>query len=102
MFQMSKKLFHECWPQIAAHIEAAKHAKSAGSDAAPASSPSTAAEAGYMLGVAIGYALKLDYPTMAPVSSSVPYWRADACGGDMNWPRVAPSPVPLRLDSHLV
>ena len=68
MFQMSKELFYQCWPLIAAQIKAKKYARSTSSDPTPESSSSTAAEAGYMLGVAIGYALKLDYPTSGPVS----------------------------------
>lgn len=96
MFQMSKQLFEQCWPVIAAQIEAEKSFADAGSGTAPALSPGTAAEAGYVLGVAIGYALQVENVAGAPVSISVPGWRADACG-DLNWPHIAASRTPQFL-----
>jgi hypothetical protein len=102
MFQMSKQLFDQCWPVIAAQIAAEKSAADGGearNDTVRAPSPGTAAEAGYVLGVAIGYALQVDYAAGAPVSISVPGWRADACG-DMNWPHVVSPRMPQTLASR--
>lgn len=99
MFQMSKQLFDQCWPVIAAQIEAERTAADAGKHTVPAPSPGSAAEAGYVLGVAIGYALQVDLVAGAPVSISVPGWRADACG-DMNWPHIAASRTPLFLGNR--
>jgi len=98
MFQMSKQLFDQCWPAIAAHIEAEKSSRDTRGDTVPAPSPSTAAEAGYVLGIAMGYALQVSHVAGAPVSISVPSWRADACG-EMNWPPAVRSPMPRRPDS---
>lgn len=92
MFQMSKQLFDQCWPAIAMRIEAEKSAAQAGSICndrmPPARSPNTVAEADYVLGVAIGYALQVDHVMGAPVSISAPGWSADACG-QANCPLVA-------------
>lgn len=100
MFQMSKQLFDQCWPFIAAQIEAKKSAADAREDGVPAPAPSFAAEAGYVLGVAIGFALQVDVATGAPVSISAPGWRVDACG-DINWPHVLPRAMPLGLNNRL-
>lgn len=99
MFQMSKQLFDQCWPVIATQIEAEKSAAGARDARVPAPSASTAAEAGYVLGVAIGYALQVDLATGAPVSISVPGWRADACG-DMNWPHIVAPRTPQMLSGR--
>lgn len=69
MFQMSTELFHQCWPLLAAQIKARKYAKDTRSDTTQKYSSNTAVEASYMLGVAIGYALKLGCPTSDPAST---------------------------------
>ncbi|MDP1981951.1 MAG: hypothetical protein Q8K23_05370 [Sulfuritalea sp.] len=89
MFQMSKQLFDQCWPVIAVEIQKREDADRLTHDPAPPSR-GAAAEAGYVLGVAIGYALQVHQSTTvhAPVSVSIPNWQADACGG-LNWPRIS-------------
>ncbi|MBI5899156.1 MAG: hypothetical protein HZB40_08030 [Rhodocyclales bacterium] len=94
MFQMSKQLFEQCWPAIAAQIEVERTTLDAGDDALAAGAPSAATEAGYVLGVAIGYALRVAPTTGVPVSISVPSWRADACG-KLNWPQAAATRMAL-------
>lgn len=101
MFQMSKQLFNQCWPTIAAQILAATDGGQPIDGAAPTPSRMAAAEAGYVLGVAMGYALRIDQASGgAPLSVSVPGWRADACG-DMNWPHLVPPAIPQGLGSRL-
>ena len=87
MFQMSKQLFNQCWPAIAARIEHERISRAAPEGTVPPPSPSAAAEAGYDLGVAIGYALSARAPasTAGQSHASIPGWQADACGG-LNWP----------------
>lgn len=63
MFQMSKKMFNRLWPAIAAQIASDKEACPALDAATPAASPTIAAEAGYVLGIAMGYALSPVAPT---------------------------------------
>jgi len=63
MFQMSKKMFNKLWPVIAAQIESDKEACPTSAAAAAAASPTIAAEAGYVLGIALGYALSPGAPT---------------------------------------
>jgi len=89
MFQMSKQLFDQCWPVIAVQIQKRDDADRLTHDPTPPSR-CAAAEAGYVLGVAIGYALQVHQGTTvhAPVSASIPSWQAEACGG-LNWPRIA-------------
>jgi len=99
MFQMSKQLFEQCWPLIAAQIEDEKASPGAKSGMASRPSPSSAAEAGYVLGVAIGYAMQIENTRGAPLSISVPGWRADACGS-LNWPQIVPSRMPPGLGSR--
>ncbi|MCK9381876.1 MAG: hypothetical protein M0P95_12555 [Sulfuritalea sp.] len=89
MFQMNKKLFDQCWPAISAQIRSGDAAGRRKVGTAPAPSHAAGAEAGYVLGVAMGYALPLDQGSGAPVSASIPGWQVDACGG-LNWPRIAP------------
>ncbi|MFA4968539.1 MAG: hypothetical protein WC540_02840 [Sulfuritalea sp.] len=94
MFQMNKQLFNQCWPAIAAQILAATDDGQRDAAAAPASSRTAAAEAGYVLGVAMGYALRIDQvSSSAPVSVSVPGWHAASCGG-LNWPQIVPPSLP--------
>ncbi len=99
MFQMSKQLFNQCWPAIAARIEQERISRAAPEGTAAAPSPTAAAEAGYVLGVAMGYALLTDRGAGTPVSASVPRWRADACGG-LNWPCIAPPRMPHHMSSR--
>lgn len=86
MFQMNKQLFNQCWPAIAARIEHERISRAAPDGTAPPPSPSTAAEAGYVLGVAMGYAKSARAPasTAAQPRASIPGWQAEACGG-LNW-----------------
>lgn len=87
MFQMSKQLFDQCWPVIATQIVVEKSAADARDDRVPpAPLAGIATEAGYVLGVAIGFALQVD------VATGVPGRRAEACG-DINWPHVVPLPA---------
>ena len=90
MFQMSKQFFDQYWPVIAAQIQNRDDAGRSTQDPAPTPSRGAAAEAGYVLGVAIGYALQIHQGATvhAPVSVTIPNWQADACGG-LNWPQIA-------------
>lgn len=99
MFQMNKQLFSQCWPAIAAQILAATDSGQANDGAAPTPPRTAAAEAGYVLGVAMGYALRIDQvSSSAPVSVSVPGWRADSCGG-LNWPQIVPPRMPQTMNA---
>lgn len=93
MFQMNKQLFDQCWPTIAAQIHHGIRAGHPVDGAAAAPSRAAAAEAGYVLGVAIGYALQVDQASDAPLSASIPGWHPAACG-ELNWPRISPSRIP--------
>ncbi len=62
MFQMSNQLFTQCWPAIAARIEHDRILRAAPDGTAPPPATSTSAEAGYVLGVAMGYALSARVP----------------------------------------
>lgn len=93
MFQMSMKLFDQCWPEIAARIEARNSAEGSNRNTDPEPWTSTVAEAGYVLGIAVGYALQPASSIDDAVSITVPGWSADACGS-LNWPQLISTPIP--------
>ena len=98
MFQMTKQLFDQCWPAIAVQIQEGSDAGCPADLAAQTPSHALAAEAGYVLGVAIGYAHRDDQTARVqhPVSASIRDRRADACGG-LNWPQISSPRSPLSL-----
>ena len=87
MFQMNKQLFTQCWPAIAARIEHERISRAALDGTVPPPTSSTAAEAGYVLGVAIGYALSAKAPasTTGQSHASIPGWQAET-RAELNWP----------------
>lgn len=87
MFQMSKQLFIQCWPAIVARIEHERTSRAAPDCTAPPPSQSAAAEAGYVLGVAMGYAHSARAPagTAEQPGAPNPGLRSEACAG-LNWP----------------
>lgn len=89
MFQMSKKMFNRFWPVIAAQIASGKEAGPAPNDAAAKPSPTIAAEAGYVLGIAMGYSPNAGVPTGMVVQTPAPIhgWQAETCDG-LNRPRI--------------
>lgn len=96
MFQMNKKLFNQCWPVLAAQIRSGvRAAQFPDGVSAPMPSSAAAAEAGYVLGIAMGYALGADRIAAAAnqLSASIRGWQVEACGG-MNWPQVLSSRMP--------
>ncbi len=96
MFQMSKQLFNQCWPTIAAQIVDGDAAGHPTGDAALEPSHAVAAEAGYVLGVAMGYALGVDPASGNQLSASIPGWQAQACG-ELNWPRIGSPRMPYAI-----
>jgi len=98
MFQMTKQLFDQCWPAIAVQLQEGSDAGCSTVLAAPTPSHAAAAEAGYVLGVAIGYAHRVNLTARVqdPVSASIRDWRVDACGG-LNWPQISSPRSPLSL-----
>lgn len=92
MFQMNKKMFRQFWPVIAAHIGSEQESGRDPANSAPMPSPSVAAEAGYVLGIAMGYALGTGQTPNAARQprASLPGWQVGACG-DLNWPRITTS-----------
>lgn len=80
MFQMSTQLFENCWPAIAAQFEEQKSAMDAQDALERALATGNLAEADYVLGVAIGYAMRMDDATGASVGASFPGGRTNARG----------------------
>ncbi|MBI3094097.1 MAG: hypothetical protein HYY97_04435 [Rhodocyclales bacterium] len=64
MFQMSKQLFDQCWPAISTLLKARDEPAPHGGEAV--SGVAAATEANYVLGVAIGYALRVDQAANSP------------------------------------
>jgi hypothetical protein len=83
MFHVRKKKFNKSWPVIAVPIEGGKPGGPAPGDAAARPSPSIAAEAGYVLGIALGYALSPAAPASTAVQAraAIRYWPAEICDG---------------------
>lgn len=65
MFQMNANLFNQCWPLIAAQIERGQQADHALEDEATTPSPAIVEEAGYVLGIAMGYSMSAGAATSA-------------------------------------
>ena len=82
MFQMSTQLFDQCWPAIATLLKAGDEATPRRGEATPSAAAAT--EANYVLGVAMGYALRVDQ-----ASSSPPMYSAMA-GGRLRRIRISP------------
>ena len=98
MFQMSKQLFDQCWPAISALLKARDEPAPHGGEAV--SGAAAATEANYVLGVAIGYALRVDQ-----AASSPPLYSAMS-GGRLRRIRVSPvadhaALTPARNDQKL-
>lgn len=81
MFQMSTQLFDQCWPAIAALLGARDEAVPRSGEASGAA---TATEANYVLGVAMGYALRVDQ------ASSLPPMYSAMAGGRLRRIRISP------------
>jgi hypothetical protein len=95
MFQMSKKMFKRFWPVIAAQIASGRKAGPAPNDAVATPSPTITAEAGYVLGIAMGYPLNAGVPASMAAQTPAPIhgWQADACDGP-HWPRITSTQIP--------
>lgn len=89
MFQMSMKMFNKLWPVIAAQIARGKKTGPVPDDAAATPSPTIAAEAGYVLGIAGGYSLNAGAASSTAVQppASIHGRQAETCD-DSNWPRL--------------
>ena len=87
MFQMSEQLFIQCWPAIVARIEHERTSRAVADCTAPPPAQTAAVEAGYVLGVALGYAPGDGAPAGAaePPVAPTPDLRSEACAR-LNWP----------------
>lgn len=87
MFQMSKQLFNQCWYLIAPQIDNGIVSRSPDNGKTPTPLQSAEAEAGYVLGVAMGYAqsARVQASRAGQPRASISGWPAEACGG-LNWP----------------
>lgn len=81
MFQMSKQLFDQCWPAISALLKARDEPAPHSGEASGAAA---ATEANYVLGVAMGYALRVDQAATSPSMYSA------MAGGRLRRIRVSP------------
>ena len=98
MFQMSKQLFDQCWPAISALLKARDEPAPRCGEAVPNAAAAT--EANYVLGVAIGYALRVDQASTSPSVYSA------MAGGRLRRIRVSPvadrtALAPARNDQKL-
>ncbi|MDP3514550.1 MAG: hypothetical protein Q8S20_17560 [Sulfuritalea sp.] len=98
MFQMSKQLFDQCWPAISALLKAPDEPAPRRGEAAPSAAAAT--EANYVLGVAMGYALRVDQASTSPSMYSA------MAGGRLRRIRVSPvadrtALAPARNDQKL-
>lgn len=95
MFQMSKKMFNKLWPVIATQIESGKKAGAAPDSTPSTPAPAVAAEAGYVLGIALGYSLNASAPASTAVKprASIHGWQAETCDG-LNWPWITSTQIP--------
>lgn len=87
MFQMSEQLFIQCWPAIVARIEHERTSRAASDCTTPPPAQTAAVEAGYVLGVALGYAPSAGAPagTGEPPVAPIPGLQSEACAR-LNWP----------------
>lgn len=83
MFQMNTQLFDQCWPAIAAQLGVRNEAAQR-REGETASGAATATEANYVLGVAMGYALRVDQ------ASSPPPMHSAMVGGRLRRIRISP------------